>query len=112
MSSLNELGWRFIAGGSLVTLISVVSKTKYSALSGVLVLFPAVTLVGYYFIGQSVDSSKMKEITIYSLYALPTTILFLLTFYFCQGRYDLINSLLISILAWTITAYIVVLVIR
>ncbi len=110
--SVNELVWRFVAGGSLITLISIISKTRYSALSGVLVLFPAVTLVGYYFIGQSVDSVRLKEITLFSLYSLPTTIMFLVTFYFCQGKFNLIDSLLVSVLAWAITACIVVLVLR
>lgn len=107
-----ELSLRFIAGGALVSLISILSKTKYSMLSGIIVLFPAVTLVGYYFIGQSVDSSRLKEIALISLYSFPTTIMFLLAFYFCQGRYDLISSLIISIVAWIITAGIIVLFFR
>ena len=42
---------------------------RYSVIAGLFVLFPIVTLVGYFFIGQSVDSSKWHEITLFHLWA-------------------------------------------
>ena len=54
-----ELLTRFLVGGSLIVLVSLLAKTKYSVISGLLVLFLIVTLVGYFFIRQSVDSSKL-----------------------------------------------------
>jgi len=95
-----ELLTRFLVGGSLIVLVSLLSKTKYSVISGLLVLFPIVTLVGYYFIGQSVDSSTLHEITLFSMYSLPTTFIFLFTFYTLQTKYTLIESLFLSVMAW------------
>jgi len=62
-----ELLTRSLVGGSLIVLVFLLGKTKYSVISGLFVLFPIVTLVGYFFIGQSVDSSKLHEITLFHL---------------------------------------------
>ena len=62
-----ELLTRFLVGGSLIVLVSLLAKMKYSVISRLLMLFPIVTLVGYFFIGQSVDSSKLHEITLFHL---------------------------------------------
>lgn len=51
-----EIALRFVAGGSLIVLVTLLAKTKYPMLSGIFMLFPAVTLVGYYFIGQSMST--------------------------------------------------------
>ena len=91
-----ELLTRFLVGGSLIVFVSLLAKTKYSVFAGLFVLFLIVTLVGYFFIGQSVDSSKLHEITLFSMYSLPTTFIFLFTFYTVQAKYKLIESLFIS----------------
>ena len=105
-----ELLTRFLVGGSLIVLVSLLSKTKYSVISGLLVLFPIVTLVGYFFIGQSVDSSKLHEITLFSMYSLPTTFIFLFTFYTVQAKYTLIGSLFLSVMAWFLAAGVLVII--
>ena len=99
-----ELLTRFLVGGSLIVVVSLLSKTKYSVISGLLVLFPIVTLVGYFFIGQSVDSSKLHEITLFSMYSLPTTFIFLFTFYMVQAKYTLVELLFLSVIAWFLAA--------
>ena len=73
-----------------------------------MVLFPAVTLVGYYFLGQSMDASQLKNVSLYSMYALPATFVFLLAFYYLQGRVGLIHTLLFSVIAWSISAGVLV----
>jgi uncharacterized membrane protein (GlpM family) len=62
-----ELLTRFLVGGYLTVLVFLLAKTKYSVIAGLFVLFPIVTLVGYFFIWQSVDSSKLHEITQFHL---------------------------------------------
>jgi len=104
----SELLLRFVAGGALIVIITLLSKTKYPFLAGVMVLFPAVTLVGYYFLGQSVNAMQLKTIALYSMYALPATFVFLLAFYFLQGKVALIHSLVFSVIAWSLAAGILV----
>jgi len=108
--NINELFLRFIAGGSLIVLITLLAKTRYPFLAGIMVLFPAVTLIGFFFLGQTVDTLKLKEIALFSMYALPTTFIFLLTFYFLQGRYALTHTLLFSVMAWFAAAGILIFV--
>ena len=105
-----ELAMRFIMGGSLITLISLLAKTKNPTLAGIFVLFPAVTLVGYWFIAQSVDAAKLQSIAIFSIYAMPTTLVFLIAFYFACSRFAITWSLLIAIVAWLCSAGILIMI--
>jgi|LGVC01.1.fsa_nt_gb uncharacterized membrane protein (GlpM family) len=105
-----ELLIRFLVGGSLIALVSLLANTKYSVISGLFVLFPIVTLVGFFFIGNSVDSSRLHEITRFSIYSLSTTFIFLYTFYHLQIKYKLIESLFLSVIAWFLAAGILILI--
>ncbi len=99
-----ELITRFIVGGLLIATVSLLAKSQYSLISGLFVLFPIVTLVGYYFIGQGVSAATLKDITLFSLYSLPTVLVFLLAFYFLQSKFNVNYSLLLSVLAWLFAA--------
>ena len=105
-----ELTLRFCAGGGLIVLITLLAKTKYPMLSGIFMLFPAVTLVGYYFVGQSMSIPQLQQITKFSIYALSTTFIFLLCFYFAQVRFSLNISLIASTIAWLVAAGVLLLV--
>ncbi|MGP8322454.1 MAG: GlpM family protein [Methanosarcinaceae archaeon] len=107
-----ELVLRFVVGGGLIVLVTLLAKTKYPMLSGIFMLFPAVTLVGYYFIGQSMTAPQLQNITRFSIYALSTTFIFLLTFYFTQERFSLNLSLMSSTVAWFISAGVLLILIR
>jgi len=99
-----ELALRFMAGGSLIVLITLLTKTKYPMLSGIFMLFPAVTLVGYYFIGQSMSIPQLQQVTKFSIYALSTTFIFLITFYYVQENQSLNNALILATLSWFVSA--------
>lgn len=107
-----ELAMRFIMGGSLITFISLLAKTKNPTLAGIFVLFPAVTLVGYWFIAQSVDAERLQSIAMFSIYAMPTTLAFLIAFYFACSRFSIIWSLSIAVFAWLVRAGILMVVTR
>jgi membrane protein GlpM len=104
----SELALRFFAGGSLVVAVSILAKTKSPLLAGLFVLFPAITLIGYYFIGQTVESAYLKKITLFSIAALPTTFVFLITFYLVIDRFSLLASLGTATLAWCGSAMLLV----
>jgi membrane protein GlpM len=79
---INELAMRFIVGGTMITVISLLSKSRYPYISGLFMMFPAVTLIGYYFVSGSVTSAQMREITVYSLYSVLAVVVFIMSFYF------------------------------
>ena len=94
----------FIAGGSLVSIATLLARTRYPALAGIAMLFPAVTLVGMFFAGQTVDTTQLKEITKFSMYALSTTFIFLLVFYYAQNSMSVPKSLMVATTSWLISA--------
>ena len=47
-------------------------------------LLPAVTLIGYYFIGPTVYTGQLRSTAKFSVYALSTTFVFRIAFYYAQ----------------------------
>ncbi|MFW6008647.1 MAG: GlpM family protein [archaeon] len=99
-----EILLKFIVGGSLIALISFLSKTKYDTFSGLMVLFPIVTVIGFYFISQSMKTPQLRNTVLFSILSLPTVLSFLGIFYFTINKYSIIFSLILSIIGWIITA--------
>ena len=105
---MQEILLRFIAGGTAVVLISALGRLKYELISGLFVLFPAVTLVSFYFLGQSAGSETVGKVALFSIYAVPTPIAFLLAFYFLQQRLPVTWALFWGVLAWLVAALVLV----
>ncbi len=108
MIKMNEFALKFIAGGGLITLISLISKCKYPYISGLFMMFPAVTLVGYYFVSMNVNPTELKNITAFSLVSLVTVAVFIMSFYFFQSRMTIFYSLGCSLGCWSVSAGVVV----
>ena len=106
--NVTEMLLRFIAGGSIVLAVTLLAKTRYPMLSGIIMLFPAVTLIGYYFVGQTVTPVQLQQITKFSMYALSTTFVFLLAFYYAQKTMSVPNSLVTSTGAWIASASVLI----
>ncbi len=104
----SELALRFMAGGSLITLISLISKCKYPYISGLFMMFPAVTLIGYYFVSNNVTPTELKNITMFSLVSVVTVIVFIVSFYHFQSRFNITNALIISMICWCVSAVVIV----
>lgn len=103
---------RFIVGGSLVLAVSLIGKMKNPYISGLVVLFPVVTLVGYYFLSLSVSGQALQKVVLVSLLAVPTTIAFLTTVYFTIAKMQAWKSLSLGLLAWLATALLLILLDR
>lgn len=102
--NVTEMVLKFLAGGSVVLAVTLLAKTKYPMLSGVIMLFPAATLVGYYFVGQTVDATQMQAITKFSMYGLTATLVFLIAFYYAQKTLSVPNSLIAALVSWIVSA--------
>jgi uncharacterized membrane protein (GlpM family) len=99
---------RFIVGGTLVLIVSWMGKMKNPYISGLIVLFPVVTLVGYYFLSLSIDGQALQKVVLVSMLALPTTIAFLGTVYFTIARMPAVKSLALGLLGWLIAAALII----
>ncbi len=104
---INEMVLKFIVGGSLITIISFISKCKYPYISGLFMMFPAVTLIGYYFVSMNVTPLELKNITVFSLVSLVTVAVFILSFYCFQSRMTIFYSLGCSLVCWSLAGLII-----
>lgn len=100
----SEFILRFIIGGFIISFISILAETEYRVLSGLFVLFPAITTVGYYFVSKSMSTQELQDMTIFSLISLPTLAIFFASFYITIQYYNIILSLIISMIIWLLSA--------
>lgn len=95
---------RFLLGGTLVLLVSIIAKNGKSDIAGIIALFPIITAVSFYFLSKNVEVKTLKATVLMSMLSLPTTLAFLLSLYFCTGKMNIILSLIISVAAWLVVA--------
>lgn len=108
--TIKEALVRFIAGGTLVLLISMLGRSKYGYLAGLAVLFPAITLVGYYFLSFTMSGLDLQRTILFSLFSVPTVLAFLLAVYLTVNKMPIISSLGIGIISWMISAIIIIII--
>jgi uncharacterized membrane protein (GlpM family) len=104
--TLVELITRFIAGGTLIVLISLIGKSRNSFVAGLAMLFPAITILGYYFLSTSQHDALSKTV-IFSIWSLPTSLVFLLTLYLTIDKIPIFQALALGIASWLISAIVV-----
>ncbi|MCH9806712.1 MAG: GlpM family protein [Alphaproteobacteria bacterium] len=106
--SLAELALRFVVSGALVVAVTLLGRTGNNALAGAAVLFPAVTLIGFYFLGRDVGAENLKAIALNSLLIVPAVLSFLIATYFALGTFSTEVSLLIGVGTWLATAAVLI----
>ncbi len=103
-----EILLKFIIGGGLIVIITLIGKSKYPQLSGLIILFPAVTVIGYFFLISSIGSESVRPIVLFSIYSLPAVLAFLVTLYFTVNKFNTWHSIFLSIGAWLIVSGILI----
>lgn len=107
MLRYSELLLKFVIGGSLIVAITLLGKSKYPQLAGLAVLFPAITTIGYFFLISSEGVDTVRPIILFSIYSIPTVLAFLIGLYFALKHFSTLQSILLAIIAWLITAGII-----
>lgn len=110
MIQISELLLRFLVGGFLIMLVSVVGQTRYRVISGLIVLFPIVTVVGFYFLSFEVTHVQLRSTILFSILAIPTVLAFLITFYYSVEYFSVNVSVIMSVISWFVVAIIIFLV--
>ena len=70
----------FLAGGSVVTAISVFAERGHSRIAGILVLVPAISIISYIFVGKTIGETALREVVLKSFLSIPPLLAFLLSF--------------------------------
>jgi uncharacterized membrane protein (GlpM family) len=68
--------------GALITLVLLVARAERTQAAGLLVLFPAITLLSYYFVGQSEGEEQLRDVVRGSVVAFPVWLIFMGVVYF------------------------------
>ena len=109
--SIGELLIRFCVGGTLVVAVTLVSKYGSSLLAGVLMMFPAVTLVSLDFISVN-NNHGVQQAAIGGLIGLVTTVAFLVSVALFAKKTNVFLCLAIGVAVWFVIAFIIVLIIN
>ncbi|WP_413113179.1 GlpM family protein [Thaumasiovibrio sp. DFM-14] len=99
---LLEVLSRFVAGGSMIVTVSYLGRVLPASLAGIVVLFPAVTALGYYFLFPQLDVKQAEQIALYTCFGIPTVFAFALTVYFSLRYVGTNYAIMLGILAWLI----------
>lgn len=103
-----ELVLRFVAGGSVVVLVSLLARINQELLAGVAVLFPAVTLVSYAFLFMERGVEATRPLLLVTALALPCVLVFVLSLYWATSRLDVSASFIVALGAWIAAASLVI----
>jgi uncharacterized membrane protein (GlpM family) len=111
------LGWReatvrFLVGGGLVLVASYLARTRYPFVAGLALLFPVVTVVGYYFLSTQAHGRALHGVVLYGMLSLPALVAYLLVVFFTIDRLPAWQSLLTGVAAWLAVAVAIVVVAR
>ncbi len=104
----SQLILRFIVGGSAIVIISWLARSKYPYIAGIFLLFPVVTMLGFFFLSQSEPPEKLRTITLFTIYSLPAVVTFLVAFYLWQQTAGVFNALIYAMGAWFLAAILLV----
>lgn len=100
-----ELFVRFVAGGSMVVLVTLLGRTSYPYLAGIAVLFPIITLTSFSFLIAQRGAEAVRPILLYSLISTPTFVIFIAVLYLALARFSPWLSMGLALLAWFVVAW-------
>lgn len=76
------------------------ARVERTQAAGLLVLFPAVTLLSYYFIGQSEGEQQLRQVVRGSVVAFPVWLVFMAVVYFALPVLGFRLALAVATGAW------------
>lgn len=89
-----------VISGALVTLILLLARSERTQAAGLFVLFPAITLLSYYFVGDTEGEARLREVVRASALAFPVWLIFMGTVYFSLPILDFRIALLVATVVW------------
>ena len=103
---LFDLAVKFIAGGAVVVLITLIAKRMSLEAAALISFIPAVSLVAFYFIGHELGHESLVQMVKLSIYSVALLFLFIIYLTFLLNSYNFAISLGIAMILWTASAFI------
>ena len=95
----------FLVGGFVVTLMSVLAERGHPLLAGIVAIFPGITLVSFYFIGQVAGDVAVARTAKACLLSIPIWIPYAVAIVWLSPRIGTNKALLIGVLIFTVLAF-------
>ena len=100
-----EYSIRFLVGGLLVLVITVIAeKYQHPYIGALLLFFPAITIASVYFIGSSAGNDAAARFILGGLSAIPVWVIYAISIYLLLRNTSLIPAIFWSFIVWLIGA--------
>ena len=93
-----------LASAAVIAVILMLTRMGKTQAAGVVLLFPIITLLGYYFIGSSEGSDTLREVVKSSIVAFPVWLLFMGVVYVALPHIDYRLALGVATVVWLAAA--------
>jgi len=99
-----NLFFKGLIGAAVVVLITLLAKTKYYFLAGLIPLFPIFALMAHYIVGKINNSAEFKNVVLFGMLSLIPYFAYLLTVFLLHSRTSLIPALFSGVVVWFVVA--------
>ena len=95
-----DLSIKCAAAVIIMVAIHYISKTKNFYISGLMLSFPGLSILAYYFMYMEQGATKVRLTTYFALFSLIPFAIFLFVLNLTLKRYNILISILISSAVW------------
>ncbi|AMB85628.1 hypothetical protein AWM79_10095 [Pseudomonas agarici] len=103
-----DLFFKAVLGALVVLLLATLAKTRNYYIAGLVPLFPTFALIAHYIVGKNRPMEDLKTTIVFGMWSIIPYFIYLATLYVALDRLRLELSLAVALLAWLITATLLV----
>lgn len=108
--SYMDLLIKCIVAVSIIIVVHFVSKTKNYYITGLVLSFPGLSILAYYFMYTEQGVSKVRVTTYFAMFSAIPFVIFLLVLNFTLKKYHIFHSILISSAVWIILSSVLIII--
>lgn len=105
-----ELFIKCIVAVIIMIAVNYISKTHNYYISGLVLSFPGLSILAYYFMYKEQGVSKVRTTTYFAMLSAIPFVIFLFTLNFTLKKYNIFNSILVSSTVWVVLSSIVIII--
>jgi len=98
---------KFILGGLIVVLLSLVSQSRFFIFAGLIPLFPTFAFISNVMVLNNQGIEELKETLLFGVLSLIPYLAYLLSLYLTIGKYKTFFCFCFAFLAWGIFAFLI-----
>lgn len=94
----------------IMTAVHYISKTHNYYIAGLVLSFPGLSILAYYFMYKEQGVSKVLVTTYFAMLSSIPFVIFLLVLNFTLKKYNIVNSILVSSIVWGIFSSVLIII--